>query len=1037
MIFIPAGIYVTSLHVEYGKGLLIRLTEIAIMGVFSAVIMGSVWLTFGVTEAVRNQIAASQRKSPAEEAAEAERVALELRTKAVNFSERGKELAQAGRAEEAEDAFLNAISHWQRLAARSPREAEFRQEQAKGQVGLGEAYSRTGHSKDAQAAYQEAIALWKELAAEFPAKPDYVRELARSQLGLGEVLLLSGGAQEAQPAFRDALILSAKLAVSSPGERHCRRDLARSYSDLGSAVAETGQAKEAEGELTKALDLWRQLVADFPGEAEYRHELAKCLVSLGNVFSKTDRRTNAEASYREALALSQPLARSAPANLEYRRDLARNNKQLGHLLYVIGRPKEAEAADRQAVALWKQLAADSTLPAENENDLAGTMVNLALVLRDRKELGEARALLEEAVPYHKRALKANPANQKYKLYFRNNCWAATEVFVDLGDHAASADAARELLRAAITPGQDSYHAARCLARCVPLANKDRQLPDQRRSQLTWGYGQEALAALKQAVEKGFRESGRKTEMHDLDSISEQARAHRERGEWLHRKGRIHYMFEAFNEAIGIWELLATAFPAVAAYREEIATTCLSQGRLVSVLDNMSAAEGNYRIAVTFFEKLAAEVPTKREYRKLISRCHYNLADLLRRNGRAKEAETAYRAALAIQEPMATDVHQQAFYRLELAKSQTGLGMLFAQTDRHKEGEAEMRKAQVMLKELAGERPSPRTDSQSVAQELARNHEALSNLLLETGRTKEAETQLRDAQSIRKLVADAVPAIPGFIQKFMGDVVPDTLECRQELANGYLSLGKLLQRTGRNSEALAAFHEGSAQLKKLADARPALPEDQRELVRSYNALGELLYRTGRPLEAETTYEEALAVEERCTSEFPDPPRLQNERAETMVKLALLLRDRKELRRAREMLEKALSVKGTSRHDEKYYESIRSDLHALGDILLGLGDHEAAAKVAWNLQIPFATAQDYYGSACLCARCIASAEKDRKLPEAKRRDQMQRYGYQALDALRQATYKGFKDVARMEKDPALASLRSRDDFRKLLAGLKEKR
>jgi hypothetical protein len=55
----------------------------------------------------------------------------------------------------------------------------------------------------------------------------------------------------------------------------------------------------------------------------------------------------------------------------------------------------------------------------------------------------------------------------------------------------------------------------------------------------------------------------------------------------------------------------------------------------------------------------------------------------------------------------------------------------------------------------------------------------------------------------------------------------------------------------------------------------------------------------------------------------------------------------------------------------------------------------------------------------------------LPDVQRQELAQSYGDRALQALRQAVAKGYKDPALMKKDTDLDPLRQRDDFKKLLA------
>jgi hypothetical protein len=69
--------------------------------------------------------------------------------------------------------------------------------------------------------------------------------------------------------------------------------------------------------------------------------------------------------------------------------------------------------------------------------------------------------------------------------------------------------------------------------------------------------------------------------------------------------------------------------------------------------------------------------------------------------------------------------------------------------------------------------------------------------------------------------------------------------------------------------------------------------------------------------------------------------------------------------------------------------------------------------------------------LLAGCVRLAAQDEGLLASKRQELTLAYGDSALAALRQAVDKGAKEVARMNNDPSLDPLRSREDFQKLLA------
>ena len=146
------------------------------------------------------------------------------------------------------------------------------------------------------------------------------------------------------------------------------------------------------------------------------------------------------------------------------------------------------------------------------------MVNLARVLLARQDLDAARRLLEEAVPHHHAALKANPKNPPYRRFFRNNRWRLAETLLALKDHAAAATAVKELLEVAYEPPQDAYTAACLLSGCARLAAQDERLAEGKRGELAAAYGDSALAALRTAVEKGAQEVNQMPKNPDLDPL---------------------------------------------------------------------------------------------------------------------------------------------------------------------------------------------------------------------------------------------------------------------------------------------------------------------------------------------------------------------------------------------------------------------------------------------------------------------------------------------------------------------------------------
>ena len=125
--------------------------------------------------------------------------------------------------------------------------------------------------------------------------------------------------------------------------------------------------------------------------------------------------------------------------------------------------------------------------------------------------------------------------------------------------------------------------------------------------------------------------------------------------------------------------LAADFPAVPAYRRDLAGSQNNLGLQLADLGERAEAEGEYRKALAIQEKLAADFPGDPAYRQELDRSHNNLGILLAVLGKGAEAEAEYRQALAIQEKLAADIPTVPEYRQGLARSYYNFASLWAIT----------------------------------------------------------------------------------------------------------------------------------------------------------------------------------------------------------------------------------------------------------------------------------------------------------------------------------------------------------------------
>jgi serine/threonine protein kinase/tetratricopeptide (TPR) repeat protein len=429
-------------------------------------------------------------------------------------------LARKDKLEPAQRAFLEkALAYYEEFAQESGQSEAARRGVAGAHLRVGGIRYRLGQHQEAEAACVRAGELYARLAADFPAVPQYRRELAGTHNGLGLLLSDTGRIKEAEAAYHDALEITKALAADFPKVPQYRLDLAGTHNELGNLLYNTGRMKEAAAAHREALEIKKALAAEFPDVPQYRVEVGRSHNNLGALLLQTGRPQEAELTWREALELYKQLAADFPGVPQHRRDLALTQTNLGVLLKATGRPREAEGAYRDALKIQQPLAADFPAVPDYQNDVGNTLDEMADLARRRKDYPAARRLLQEAEPYLKKALDANPRHPFYREVYSDTRRVLAATLLELGDHAGAAEAAADLGRVAPDPAY-AYKAAGFFSRCIPLAEKDAKLPEAKRKDLAKSYADRAVEALRQAVAKGYKDADHLKKDPDLDPLRE-------------------------------------------------------------------------------------------------------------------------------------------------------------------------------------------------------------------------------------------------------------------------------------------------------------------------------------------------------------------------------------------------------------------------------------------------------------------------------------------------------------------------------------
>jgi tetratricopeptide (TPR) repeat protein len=226
------------------------------------------------------------------------------------------------------------------------------------------------------------------------------------------------------------------------------------------------------------------------------------------------------------------------------------------------------------------------------------------------------------------------------------------------------------------------------------------------------------------------------------------------------------------------------------------------------------------------------------------------------------------------------------------------------------------------------------------------------------------------------------------------------EYRFELAGLLNSWGFHLRKSGRPREAAEAFQESLGLRTKLVGEFPGQLVYRRDVAMTHYNLATVYNDTGRTAEAEEAYRKAREIYEKLVVEAPEFTEVHKELANTLNNQGMILRRRGNLAGARPLFEQAIrhqrdALKPAPRLP-RYLQDLICYHVNLGDVLVGLGDHAAAAAVAVDLSRIIPT--DWEGhthASCYLMSCAALAAKDTKLPPAERPGRSRAYADQARD------------------------------------------
>jgi tetratricopeptide (TPR) repeat protein/tRNA A-37 threonylcarbamoyl transferase component Bud32 len=516
-----------------------------------------------------------------------------------------------------------------------------------------------------------------------------------------------------------------------------------------------------------------------------------------------------------------------------------------------------------------------------------------------------------------------------------------------------------------------------------------------------------------------------------DHREDLAASHNHRGVVLHALGRHDEAKGAYEQALRIQSALATTFegePLSPRYRWDLGSMHNNLGNLLQAEGQYAGAKQAYQMALKLFDELAREFPDKPEYRLERAQARSNLGVLLLGAKDFPGAETIFRQVLEEKTELARRFPAKPDYEKEKGLACWNLALVLQRREQPQGAERLYRQAAELFGGLAGRFPSV----PDYRYELAVSHNNLGVTLAASDRFAAAMQEWATARGLLDRLAAEFDGHSPYLW---------------ETARGLDQCAEACMKAKRYSEVERSRREALALRQKLVTDRPREAAYWRDLVRTYASLAELLVDLaaaepdrGYLAQAEKVQAEALPWHEKRVECCGRTAESESDLGCALNDLAGVLYLRKRIPDSRQRLSEALQHDGAALkrdpNNVRYRQLFCDHSLTLAGLLVGAPDHAGAARAVTDLaEVAPPGWPDFGEAAATLASCIRLAEQDQQLPAAKRSELAREYADQTLALLRQAVARGYRDGKNfVQTDARFDPLRSRDDFKKLLAEVK---
>jgi serine/threonine-protein kinase len=526
---------------------------------------------------------------------------------------------------------------------------------------------------------------------------------------------------------------------------------------------------------------------------------------------------------------------------------------------------------------------------------------------------------------------------------------------------------------------------------------------------------------------------------------------------------------SYERARDLLETLDRAKPDAPATLAHLGVLYNDLGNVNRKLSRLDDSRDAYEKALTVQERLIRNDPRKVTPRRELAVVYVNVGILHATRGEQDEALRWYREARDLQEKLFHDHPGNREVHHDLALTYRRIGERLVSDGKTADGVASLQKGHKLIQELADANGSV-TEYQW---ELGLSHRALGHAQQAGGQKADAAQSYRDAilhlsQARRQDLSTAVYGrdLAGALFDLALSLADDPARADEALrtyaraadlyreparsgsdAGALTNLAATCNNTGnlwrgkrRYAEALAAYAEGRDAREALLRLRPDDPRGRNELAAAWFNVAQMQSSLKKKKqEVIGSYERARDIREELVKEFPSNVAFHSDLGMSLINLGnaygIAGRIDESLTTLRRAVEQKRIAFTAAPQSPDYRKGLNIAYGALAEVERKKGSPAAAAAALLERRKLWPhDAQELYRIAGEQADTAARVGGKKELSAA---EEAERAAYldQAMETLRLAVAAGFADADRLRTDANFAPLRAREDFRKLMEGLKK--